>query len=172
MSVISLVISGLLLVVLGGYWVHYLNKTHSLFKRMTAVFTTMLGCVFLWLSIAVSVPVIVSEKIEVIVTGQDWMIIRVEYDEIRSCKTNEFHAILIQGNERVELGTVYLYGGKTDSGSDFGFVVVMNSRYIVPSHFYLEINHSCPWGITVSTETPIMEVPPEFNIIQDDGYTI
>ncbi len=172
MSTEFLILLGGLLICIGGYWLHVLNKRHSLWKRLSAVSTTMMGCVLLWLCAAFNAPAFVNEKVEVVVAGPDWMVVRVEYTQIRNCTTKDFHAVLIQGTNQVELETVYLPAGKSSEDKDYGFVVVMNDRYIVPDYFYLEINHDCPLGIEIPTILSKIKVPEEFNLVEDDGYQI
>lgn len=168
---ILLFILGLLLLTLGVTWVHKVSKAHGIWRRIGAVGTSALGCFMIWLCAAFNAPAIINEKIDVVSSGSNWMILEIQFEKVRGCKDTSVHTVLINKNDQVEIKSNFLYKYEKNN-IHYGFVTVKSTSMMAPEFFTLEINHACPLGIDLVTMTSRYKIPPEFNLATDDGLQL
>lgn len=166
-----LFILGLLFLLGGVTWVHKVSKAHGFLRRIGAVSMSMMGCFLIWLCAAFNVPAIVNEKVEIISAGPNWMILELKFERARECKESLIDAILIDGNNQVEIESNVVHTIIKD-GVYYGFVTISNEANIVPKFFFLELHHTCPLNINITTMTAKYKIPAEFNLATDDGLNL
>ncbi len=128
----------------------------------------MTGCILIWSALASSTPPIINENIKVTKIGKDWMVLKLTYNPVRNCKTEEFSTIFIFGNNRIELPAVFITSGddKTQDNKlirkKFAYIGVVNTTGLIPDQFFIYATHECALGFQFSTEFPIEDVPKAF----------
>lgn len=162
-GIISVVATGIGLVAL-----HKVNKDHPGYIRAFAVILAFIGIISLWSVAASTTPPLINKESEVSAIGPGFMIIKLTYTPVRNCEIGTFTAVLITGNNRLEVPATFVTEGtigeeNTREHEHFLYVGVTNSYNLAPDTFYLTVSHSCPFGFSFVTDFPITRIPPGFN---------
>ena len=152
-----LVIGAIVSIGAGIYCVHKVNRSSGWIKRASAVGFTILSVICLWLIAAVNTPVVTEAKTEIISANDMWFVVKIDYIKARKCNINS-----------VKLTVVSAGGNEVDSLEAFvslnvdqtsGLIYAIKPDTLEPTHYYIQLEHSCPFGIDIYHSFDIKALP-------------
>jgi hypothetical protein len=159
---ILLAILGVVLFSLGFAISHRTDKSSRLLKRVGGVLVGMAGIAAIWYAAALSIPILVHEKIRIVSVSENVLVAKVSFNLVRECKTSNFKAFLVKEGVKVQTDAAYMVPDLDIE--DVGFTIVINNNHMQnPDHFIVQFMHRCPLGIDVISEFPPQPMPDKFN---------
>ena len=143
----------------GLYWLHVINKANSVIERVSAILYTMVGCFFIWTGVAYMVPPVIDERLSVVDSKEKWSVVKLTFNPVRNCKTENFTAILIYGNNHIEVPALMITHGDTNTKSSIvkfvyiGFINPLEGT-AEPDSVFIQSTHTCTLGFTFTTDSP------------------
>jgi len=156
---ILFLVCGFLITGSGFYWLHHVTSNNSFLQRIVATLYTMIGCVSVWSGFSLMVPPVADEQLAVDRVGAKWAVVKLTFRPVRNCEEETFKAILIYGNNRLEVPTSVLAQGNdkdNNVSTKYTYVVFSNPVDYAPDSIYLQTTHLCPFGFSFVTDSPII----------------
>lgn len=155
-------IGGLIALLGGIFWVHHVDHTTPMLKKWSSILVTMAGGITVWAFLAVISPVLSDSTVEIYTSEYRYVVLKVKFVPVRNCTLTSFRAVLIHGNNQVEIPALLITDGKNPEG-DFAYVQVLNLVSFYVEEMYLESTHICPFGFEIKSQYPKLKTSEEFN---------